>query len=144
MWDYRFVHRDLQHLLQDDEQLRLAYRQFSSRTVEARRRILQGMADSGVLVATREQIDALILNIWVLVISWSSFLQSVAVQSDEPSVTRERLQRAIYQIICMEEPFVCEAVRPHLPALKKQYLGDASSDPLSLFPFLGEAQVRNG
>lgn len=144
MWDYRFLHRDLQHLLQDDEQLRLAYRQFSSRTVEAGRRILQGMADSGVLVATREQIDALILNIWVLVISWSSFLQSVAVQCDEPSVTRERLKRAIYQIICMEEPFVCEAVRPHLPALKKQYLGDASSDPLALFPFLGDVQAGTG
>ncbi|MFZ5602926.1 MAG: hypothetical protein ACOY7J_10770, partial [Pseudomonadota bacterium] len=62
----------------------------------------------------------------------------------EPSVTRERLKRAIYQIICMEEPFVCEAVRPHLPALKKQYLGDASSDPLSLFPLLGDVQAGTG
>ncbi|HVL01780.1 MAG TPA: TetR/AcrR family transcriptional regulator [Dongiaceae bacterium] len=144
MWDYRFLHRDLQHLLQDDEQLRLAYNQFSMRTVADGRRILQGMADAGVLVATPEQIDALSLNIWVLVISWSSFLQSIAVQCNEPSVTRERLQRAIYHVICLEEPYVCEAVRPLLPALKKQYLGDAPTDPLSLFPSMGEGQVRNG
>ena len=133
MWDHRFLHRDLQHLLQDNEELRLAYRAFSSRTVEDGRRILRRMADAGILVATPEQIDALILNIWVLVISWTSFLQSVALQYNGSSVTREQLKRAIYQIICLEEPYVSDAVKPLLPALKKEYLGDASTDPLALF-----------
>jgi len=136
MWEYRFLHRDLQQLLQDDERLRLAYCEFSSRTVDDGKRILQEMADAGVLMATREQIDALMLNIWVLVISWSSFLQSIAVQYEESAngLTRERLKRAIYQIICMEEPFVSEAVKPQLLALKQQYLGTSTTDPLALFP----------
>lgn len=140
MWDYRFLHRDLQHLLQDSEELRVAYRGFSSRTVEDGRRILQGMASGGVLDITPEQIDALILNIWVLVISWSSFLQSVALQFNGSSVTRDLLKRAIYQVICLEEPYVTDAVKPLLPALKKQYLGNASTDPLALFPVLSATQ----
>ena len=36
MWDYRFLHRDLQHLLQDDEQLRLAYRQIGRASCRGR------------------------------------------------------------------------------------------------------------
>ena len=143
MWDYRFLHRDLQHLLQDDERLRLAYREFSSRTVDDGRAILLEMAEAGVLMATPEQIDALILNIWVLVISWSSFLQSIAVQYNETEaengLTHDRLKRAIYQIICMEEPFVSDAVKSLLPALKQQYLGASGTDPLALFPRQAEA-----
>ena len=139
MWDYRFLHRDLQHLLQDDERLRTAYREFSSRTVDDGRRILLEMAQAGVLVATAEQVDALILNIWVLVISWSSFLQSIAVQCNEPGVTRDRLKRAIYQIICLEEPYVSDAVKPQLASLKREYLGADTTDPLALFPdFAGQ------
>lgn len=142
MWDYRFLHRDLQHLLQDDEQLRSAYRAFSLRTVDDGRNILLGMAAAGILNVNTEQVDALILNIWVLVISWSSFLQSIAVQNNEASVTRELLQRAIYQIICILEPCVCAAEQPQIPGLKRQYLGDQSTDPRALFPLLTEALVQ--
>ena len=135
MWDYRFLHRDLQHLLQDDERLRIAYREFSCRTVADGRRILQSMADAGVLLANEEQIDALILNIWVLVVSWSSFLQSISIQNNEGSTMRKALlKRAIYQIIALEEPFLCESMKPLLPELKKQYLSGESTDPLALFP----------
>lgn len=144
MWDYRFLHRDLQHLLQDDERLRSAYRAFSSRTVEDGRNILLGMTSAGILNASTAQIDGLILNIWVLLISWSSFLQSIAVQNNETSVTRELLQRAIYQIICMMEPYVCAAEQPQLPGLKQHYLGDQPTDPRSLFPLLPDVRVQHG
>ncbi|MBA56937.1 MAG: TetR family transcriptional regulator [Pseudomonadales bacterium] len=144
MWDYRFLHRDLQHLLQDDERLRSAYREFSSRTVADGRRIFQSMADAGVLLATDEQIDALILNVWVLVVSWSSFLQSISIQNNDGSMMRKALlKRAIYQIIALEEPYLCESMKPMLPELKKKYLSGESSDPLALFPtILDDVQQR--
>ena len=46
------------------------------------------------------------------------------------------LKRAIYQIIAMEEPYLCESIRPLMPALKKRYLGNGTTDPLALFPTL--------
>lgn len=144
MWDYRFLHRDLQHLLQDDERLRNAYREFSSRTVADGRSIFQSMADAGVLIATDEQIDALIVNVWVLVVSWSSFLQSISIQNNDGATMRKALlKRAIYQIIALEEPFLCESMKPMLPELKKKYLSGESSDPLALFPtILDDVQQR--
>ena len=144
MWDYRFLHRDLQHLLQDDATLRDAYRAFSSRTVADGRNILLSMADSGVLLASREQIDALILNIWILVVSWSSSLQSISIQHNEAGTLRKALlKRAIYQIIALEEPFLCDDIKPLLPELKKKYLAGASTDPLTLFPtVLDEVENR--
>lgn len=144
MWDYRFLHRDLQHLLQDDERLRNAYREFSSRTVADGRSIFKSMADAGVLLATDEQIDALILNVWVIVVSWSSFLQSISIQNNDGSMMRKALlKRAIYQIIALEEPYLCESMKPMLPELKKKYLSGESSDPLALFPtILDDVQQR--
>ena len=137
MWEYRFLHRDLQHILQEDENMRLAYRGFSSRTVKDGRLILEKLAESGILNANPEQLDALILNIWMIVVSWSSFLQSIAIQSNlSGTVSKEMLKRAIYQIIAMEEPYLCESIRPLMPALKKRYLGNGTTDPLALFPTL--------
>lgn len=140
MWENRFLHRDLQHILQEDEKLRAAYRDFSSRTVQDGRLILEKMAESGILNASSEQLDALILNIWMIVVSWSSFLQSIAIQTNQTgTVNKALLKRAIYQIIAMEEPFLCESIRPLLPALKKRYLGNATTNPLALFPSIMDA-----
>jgi AcrR family transcriptional regulator len=144
MWDYRFLHRDLHHLLQDDEQLRLAYREFSCRTVADGRKILLSMVDSGVLQASSEQIDALILNIWVLVVSWSSFLQSISIQNNDGGMmSKDLLKRAIYQIIALEEPFLCESIKPMLPALKQKYLGNLTTDPLALFPTIIDKALQS-
>jgi hypothetical protein len=53
------------------------------------------------------------------------------------------LKRAIYQIIALEEPYLCESMKPMLPELKKKYLSGESSDPLALFPtILDDVQQR--
>jgi len=137
MWEYRFLHRDLHHLLQEDDALRDRYRAFSSATVSDGRKIFLAMAEAGLLQANREQIDALILNVWVLVVSWISLLQSIALSGvDHPAQGKRLVKRAIYQIIMLEEPYLCAAMQQQLPALKQHYLEGSSSDPLSVFPNL--------
>lgn len=138
IWDYRFLHRDLQHLLQDNEDLRASYRAFTSRTVEDGRQILLGLVKAGMLNATPEQVDALMLNIWVLLVSWSSFLQTLAAQYDG-SISRDAVKRAIYQVICLEEPYVTDQLKPLLVTLKREYLGDGVTDPLALFARAGRS-----
>ena len=135
MWDFRFLYRDLQHLLLENEELRQAYSVFSTRSISDGRQILRTMVESGMMNATEEQVDALILNIWVLVVSWSSFLQTTSIQQNgESQGGRDLLKRAIFQIICLEEPYLCESIQSMLPALKKNYLGSLPSDPMTLFP----------
>lgn len=134
MWDYRFLHRDLEHLLKESQMLREQYRIFSSATVATGRAILKGMVDSGLVVASDDEVDALMLNLWVILTSWSSFLQSIEVQKDTPNTMDPlALKRGIYQIICLLEPYATDIARDELPALKKSYLGDQPTNPLSLF-----------
>jgi len=134
MWDYRFLHRDLEHLLKESEQLREQYLVFSSTTVETGKKIVQGMVASGLVKASAAEVDALMLNLWVILTSWASFLQSIEVQKTYPGVMDPwTLKRGIYQIICLIEPYATDIARQDLPALKAAYLGDLDTDPLALF-----------
>ncbi|MDY6920977.1 MAG: TetR/AcrR family transcriptional regulator [Pseudomonadota bacterium] len=136
MWAFRFLHRDLPHLLAENAPLRDAYQKFASDTLRSGREVLQSLVDVGVMVASGEQLDALVVNIWVVVTAWGSLLQAVAhPQQSDPDIGRALLQRAIYQVIALEEPYLCEALRPMVPELKQRYLGANSSDPLLLFSF---------
>ena len=134
MWNYRFLHRDLEHLLKESETLRKEYFEFSSATVALGKTIVKGMVDSGLVIASDDEIDALMLNLWVILTSWASFLQSIEVQKELPSdMDPWALKRGIYQIICLIEPYATDIARKDLPALKAEYLGDFDTDPLSLF-----------
>ncbi len=134
MWEYRFLHRDLGHLLQEDEKLRQAYREFSLHTVARGKQILWGMREAGLMAATDTQIDEVMLNLWVIVTSWATFLQTILIRDEQPdTISQAQLRRGIYQIICLLEPYATVPEADALPKLKKAYLGNASVDPLSLF-----------
>lgn len=134
MWDYRFLHRDLEHLLKESKTLREHYLVFSSNTVATGKRIIQGMVQAGLVNASEDEVDALMLNLWVILTSWSSFLQSIEVQKDRPSTMDPwALKRGIYQIICLIEPYATDIARQDLPELKATYLGGMDTNPLSLF-----------
>lgn len=134
LWDYRFLHRDLGHLVADDEKLREAYHQFTKRTLESGRILLEGLRRSGLMTLNDEQMDALMLNIWVLVTSWTSFLQAIATESDqEESLSEHKIKRGIYQLIALVEPFASPGHDEDIKALKEAYLAGQSPDPMSLF-----------
>lgn len=134
MWEYRFLHRDMEHLLAESPRFCEAYRAFAHKAVSDGRRILQGLTDAGMLVASKEQLDELIVNIWVIITAWSGFLQAVALPGQRNgALNRGRLRRGIYQIICLEEPFLSPDVRKRVPELKAIYLDGGVTDPLSLF-----------
>lgn len=134
MWEHRFLHRDMEHLLAESEAFCEAYRAFARDAVRDGRRILQALTDAGMLVANKEQLDELIVNIWVIITAWSGFLQAVALPDQRNgALNRSRLKRGIYQIMCLEEPFLSEEVKAKLPALKAEYLDGGVTDPLSLF-----------
>ncbi|MGB1220839.1 MAG: TetR/AcrR family transcriptional regulator, partial [Alcanivoracaceae bacterium] len=64
MWGARFFHRDLSHLLNQDENLRLRYNAFVQRTLEQGLRVYEGLRSAGLLEATDEELRALMVNTW--------------------------------------------------------------------------------
>lgn len=134
MWEYRFLHRDMEHLLAENAAFCEAYRQFAQDAVRNGKRILQGLVEAGMMKADAAEIDALIVNIWVIITAWSGFLQAVALPANRDQVLNQsRLKRGIYQLICLEEPYLSEEVRKRVPELKAFYLEGGVGDPLSLF-----------
>ncbi|MBV2205043.1 MAG: TetR family transcriptional regulator, partial [Pseudomonas sp.] len=122
MWDFRFLHRDLEALLAADEALAQRYRAFAARCLDNARAIYQGFVDAGILRMGPAEVDALALNAWIILTSWVRFLGTVG----EPSVQLGpgQLRRGIYQLLALEIGFVSPAASAEVCALLRQYLSD--------------------
>jgi AcrR family transcriptional regulator len=115
MWRYRFLHRDLEHLLEADPELAARYRGFAARCLASAKHIYQGFVDAGILRMTPPQVEALALNAWIITTSWVRFLCSTG----ESSVTIDEtlLRRGIYQLLTLEDGYVVDEARPALLSL---------------------------
>jgi AcrR family transcriptional regulator len=131
LWDYRFLHRDLQHLLQNDEDLRKRYNIFFKRCLTATQNIYFGLRDGGILVAKDEELRALALNTWIVVTSWFGFIHSNLLVEDGREESRELLNAGIYQIFAMERPYLTEEFREPVAKLAAQ-LGQSLDDVVML------------
>lgn len=127
IWATRFLHRDLGHLLNQDDSLREDYREFVSICLEKGLNVYQGLRSSGLIAASDEDLQALMVNTWVIVASWAMFVQSM-VPNDHRDLDRDRklLQQGIYQVVCLEAPYLRGEALEHLDSIKARY-GSAAS-----------------
>ncbi|EKF73191.1 TetR family transcriptional regulator [Alcanivorax hongdengensis A-11-3] len=133
MWQYRFFHRDLSHLLNADEELAAAYRLFVERVVESGLVIYGELRNSGILEMTDDQLEGLMVNTWVLMSSWAALVHALRPDATADESLDESLMRhGIYQIICLEEPFLRGEARDHLEQMKARYRSPDSSPTLLL------------
>ena|SRR5690606_37373318 len=122
LWSYRFLHRDLEHYLDNDERLRADYHAFTRRCLQAIRRILEGLRDAGIL---RDMADnhlaSMALNVWLIVTSWMSFLKTSQV-GDGQAITQGLLKQGVYQVLTLEEPYLTPAFVTEVMAVQQRYL----------------------
>ncbi|WP_043308018.1 TetR/AcrR family transcriptional regulator [Pseudomonas sp. ML96] len=115
MWHYRFLHRDLEHLLETDSELAERYRAFAHRCLQGASNIYQGFVDAGILIMSPAQIEALTLNSWIILTSWVRFLCTV--RSNPGDLSEELMRRGIYQVLALEGGYATEVARPEVEAL---------------------------
>jgi AcrR family transcriptional regulator len=139
IWATRFLHRDLGHLLTQDETLREDYREFVSICLKKGLNIYQGLRASGLIAASDEDLQALMVNTWVIVASWAMFVQSM-VPDDHRDLDRDRklLQQGIYQVVCLEAPYLKGEALEHLDSIKARY-GSAAN---AMEMLAGQAGMR--
>lgn len=107
LWDYRFLHRDLQHLLHSDSELQKRYNAFFKRCLTQGTKIYFGLRDAGIIQATDEEAKALALNTWIIVTSWFGFLHTNLLDEKQQE-SRELLNAGIHQIFSLERPYLTE------------------------------------
>ncbi|RMF16209.1 MAG: TetR/AcrR family transcriptional regulator [Gammaproteobacteria bacterium] len=121
LWSYRFLHRDLEHYLESDPRLKADYRAFTQRCLRAICRILDGLADAGILMRmSQEQLESMSLNVWLVVTSWMAFLKTSQAEADV--LCKERLKEGIYQVITLQLPYLQPEYRDIILARQQAYL----------------------
>ncbi|AYC31104.1 TetR/AcrR family transcriptional regulator [Pseudomonas cavernae] len=118
MWQFRFMHRDLEHLLEADPELAAHYRHFSQRCLSHATAIYQGFVDAGILRMTAAQIEALTLNSWIIMTSWVRFLCTT--RGDPGDLSEEQLRRGIYQILALEGGYLALEAQAAVEALYRK------------------------
>ncbi|MBL7251141.1 TetR/AcrR family transcriptional regulator [Alloalcanivorax sp. C16-2] len=141
MWEGRFLHRDLAHFLHQDPVLRDRYKVFVEDSLARGLGIYQRLRDSGLIEASDEELRALLVNTWVLAASWPGFTHGLNPEiSGDETLDRGLLRQGIYQIICLEAPYLRGEALDHLDAMKREYrLDETALDRL----FGAVGQVRS-
>lgn len=122
LWAYRFLHRDLEHLLASDERLRADYRQFTLRCLSNIKKIARAMEDSEIYMPMEEaQRESNALNTWLIVTNWMTFLKTVHSEEDNRSMNREVIKHGIYLILDYLLPYMRAEKREHIRALQAEY-----------------------
>lgn len=116
IWDYRFLHRELEHLLLCDAALAQRYRGFAQRCISQGRAIYQGLIDAGVLDAERADPQVLAINSWLLLTNWVTFLCSVSAVDTETALDSSLLRRGVHQVLALERGLLTPAAAPVVEA----------------------------
>jgi len=119
MWDYRFLHRDLEGLLDANPQLAQRYQAFAGRCLRHARAIYQGFVDAGILLMDPAQVEDIALNAWIIITSWVRFLSISGIRSDR--LSEALLCRGVYQVLVLEEGVVADAARVNYGELCRRF-----------------------
>jgi AcrR family transcriptional regulator len=119
IWDFRFLYRDLVDLLLRSRKLKMRFARILKRAHESIVEVCQGLAETGVLNASRVEIEALAYNIAMATTFWLNFEQ---IRPQVGSRTEPELGRGIYQVMMLLAPFLRDGERQHLNTLAEDYL----------------------
>ncbi len=118
IWRYRFLFRDLSGIMGRDRRAGHRLTAVFGRSVEASRGIALGLSESGALVATPAELEALAENVAVMTLYWLSY---DTVRYPRLS-SASSIARGIYQVLMLFAPFLLPQGRAHLEALAGEYL----------------------
>ncbi|RAU46105.1 MULTISPECIES: TetR/AcrR family transcriptional regulator [unclassified Pseudomonas] len=119
MWRYRFLHRDLEYLLDADPELAQRYRRFSQHCLIKGMAIYGGFVDAGILDMNSVQIESLTLNAWIILTSWVRFLCTT--RKTPGRLNEEAIRRGGYQVLMLELAYVTPGARAAVHALCDEF-----------------------
>ncbi|MFW6404112.1 TetR/AcrR family transcriptional regulator [Acinetobacter baumannii] len=130
LWNYRFIHRDVYHLVESNEDFKKIYPRFAGQVMQQGQRIYQAFVDAGLMKMTPSEIEALIINLWIVLTNWTNFLYMSGHISDNNHLEEKWVWQALRQMVFLEGPYLMGESR----ATYEQLL--ASLGPSDLFASL--------
>lgn len=106
LWNYRFIHRDVYHLVESNEDFKKIYPRFAGQVMQQGQRIYQAFVDAGLMKMTPSEIEALIINLWIVLTNWTNFLYMSGHISDNNHLEEKWVWQALRQMVFFEGPYL--------------------------------------
>lgn len=106
LWNYRFIHRDVYHLVESNEDFKKIYPRFAGQVMQQGQRIYQAFVDAGLMKMTTSEIEALIINLWIVLTNWTNFLYMSGHISDNNHLEEKWVWQALRQMVFLEGPYL--------------------------------------
>lgn len=127
-WDYRFIHFSYQELIVQSEALRRRVAALQAASLGAAKSVYEALRGAGLVEATDAELEALAVNAWVLITAWPGALQATLLEGESSQVVvRARMRQGIYQLMCLEAPYLRGESQRELSKAQAEYHGRLSS-----------------
>ena len=106
LWEFRFLHRDVYHLVENNEDFRKIYPRFAGKVMQQGQKIYHAFVEAGLMQMTPSEIEALIINIWIVLTNWTNFLYMSGHLSDSNHLDEKWIWQALRQMVFLEGPYL--------------------------------------
>jgi len=106
LWAYRFLHRDVYHLVENNEDFRKMYPRFAGQVMQQGQKIYQAFVDAGLMQMTPSEIEALVINLWIVLTNWTNFLYMSGHISDSNHLEEKWVWQALRQMVFLEGAYL--------------------------------------
>ena len=106
LWAYRFLHRDVYHLVENNEDFRKMYPRFAGQVMQQGQKIYQAFVDAGLMQMTSPEIEALIINLWIVLTNWTNFLYMSGHITDSNTLEEKWVWQALRQMVFLEGAYL--------------------------------------
>jgi AcrR family transcriptional regulator len=106
LWAYRFLHRDVYHLVENNEDFRLIYPRFANQVMQQGQKIYKAFVNAGLMEMTDSEIEALTINLWIVLTNWTNFLYMSGHISDSNHLEEKWVWQALRQMLFLEGAYL--------------------------------------
>ena len=106
LWAYRFLHRDVYHLVENNEDFSKMYPRFAGQVMQQGQKIYQAFVDAGLMQMTSSEIEALIINLWIVLTNWTNFLYMSGHITDSNTLEEKWVWQALRQMVFLEGAYL--------------------------------------
>ncbi len=106
LWAYRFLHRDVYHLVENNEDFRKMYPRFAGQVMQQGQKIYKAFVTAGLMEMTDSEIEALIINLWIVLTNWTNFLYMSGHITDSNTLEEKWVWQALRQMVFLEGAYL--------------------------------------
>ena len=106
LWKYRFLHRDIHHMMDSNDDFKQMYPRFAGKIMQKGKQIYQGFVDAGLMKISASEIEALIINIWIVLTNWTNILYMSGHISHTGVMDERWIWQGLRQMVFLEGPYL--------------------------------------